>query len=565
MNQKVLTFFFILLTNIAFNYSYGQQWSSIDLKITSAHGDNKCHNVDKDYTFSFKVDLPAKTVTSVSRGVTRTEEYTVVLKSPSQQTMITTGGYKAAIYEGSSQINRKASIQKGALKSGTFKLRYDEAWRASEISLRLVAYVQYQLSETIANQGTNIINTSVQAFAETFTFQLSPFLGKPQLSINGAPASSIDIDPLNPCQEYELSIPPVEGAERYNWNLSNSSWLISPQSSLTSRSIRVRPAFIALGKGTVNVGSITVQAIQACDGDRIKEASVDVNIKYPDIQASRPVACFENNTETILSIPSPAPGVNIQWYVDANKVEIVGGQGTNTLRIKAKGDFKTLSTINVLMSTDGSLSCNSHLLTSIDIWLGKPTQVLTDPSGYPTVTISSSGFKNFRVTNHSTVQGITNYSWWVSPNQLSLFPSTLGTPNCTVLGDVAGNFNLYVTRSNACGASPVGGGALHVESGSYGGSGPVDPRSPEKHSNSEIQSLSVYPNPADKLARLRFVGANGDDLNIENIRATILDLSGREIATTRNNAFDVSELPTGIYLIKVDTGDKIRSTKLIVK
>lgn len=64
---------------------------------------------------------------------------------------------------------------------------------------------------------------------------------------------------------------------------------------------------------------------------------------------------------------------------------------------------------------------------------------------------------------------------------------------------------------------------------------------------------------------LKITSVHGDDLNIENINATILDLSGREIATTTYNAFDVSELPAGIYLVKVNTGEKVLSTKLIVK
>lgn len=569
--MRIFSMLFMLFTASLLSTTYAQtgpNWSQVKFKVTSVHGDANCHNVDKSYNFSFSITLPKKTTTTV--GNRKYEESyfidpDVIVEDDNNRSSISDNWYS----------HRYGTKNFGGNKSGNFTVRYDEAWKETEIRLRLKANVKYQIKETIttynSQTGQNQTQTNTTTFSHylsyvDFQFQLSPYLAPPAaIAVDGFAPIQLEVDPLNPCKVYTLSVPAVTGAEGYRWILPNSAWLVSPTSTLSSTSIQISPNFLHAGQGLLDLGTIRFEAFQNCDGERVKSVSLPVKLKFPDIQASRPVACFENNTETTLSIPTPAPGIAITWYVDGNKVQIVGGQGTPNLRIKAKGDFKELSQINVVMSSNPSTGgCSSLALTYRDIWLGKPTQVLTDPSGYPTVTISSSGFKNFRVTNHSAVQGISNYSWWVSPNQLSLFPSSLGTPNCTVLGDVAGNFNLYVTRTNACGVSPVGGGALHVESGSYG-SGPVDPRSPEKHNNSDIQSLSVYPNPADKLARLRFIGANGDDLNIENISATILDLSGREIGTTTNSAFDVSELPAGIYLVKVDTGEKVLSTKLIVK
>ncbi len=90
----------------------------------------------------------------------------------------------------------------------------------------------------------------------------------------------------------------------------------------------------------------------------------------------------------------------------------------------------------------------------------------------------------------------------------------------------------------------------------------LKPESPEAE-----QNLDIYPNPAVDKVNVSIEGDVQDNINID-----IYDLTGKrmlhtEELTMKNSiiSLDVTQIPDGIYLMKIETGDTRITKKLIVK
>lgn len=76
------------------------------------------------------------------------------------------------------------------------------------------------------------------------------------------------------------------------------------------------------------------------------------------------------------------------------------------------------------------------------------------------------------------------------------------------------------------------------------------------------QISQVYPNPTNRYVYVKMT---------ENAQATLIDLSGRIIQNTRmvrantEEVFDLQGLPTGMYLLKIETGKKSQTSKIILR
>jgi tRNA-binding EMAP/Myf-like protein len=78
--------------------------------------------------------------------------------------------------------------------------------------------------------------------------------------------------------------------------------------------------------------------------------------------------------------------------------------------------------------------------------------------------------------------------------------------------------------------------------------------------------MSVYPNPTSDKLYLRLVDRMDKD-----VKVTVMDLLGKSILTENLNGkvlqaqeIDLSKQPSGIYLIKVEAGDKVYMKKIQV-
>ena len=74
----------------------------------------------------------------------------------------------------------------------------------------------------------------------------------------------------------------------------------------------------------------------------------------------------------------------------------------------------------------------------------------------------------------------------------------------------------------------------------------------------EVSAPVLYPNPADRQAYISGTAAD--------CRWTLYDIQGRQLLTARSNSIDSSELPDGLYVVRIITdAGTIHTTKLIIR
>jgi len=82
----------------------------------------------------------------------------------------------------------------------------------------------------------------------------------------------------------------------------------------------------------------------------------------------------------------------------------------------------------------------------------------------------------------------------------------------------------------------------------------------------EFKNLTIYPNPTNGLLNITFDAENNDKVTFE-----LFDVQGRKISSASNDqvfgaiqqTLDISQLPTGMYMLKITQGDKNYSSKVV--
>ncbi len=147
-------------------------------------------------------------------------------------------------------------------------------------------------------------------------------------------------------------------------------------------------------------------------------------------------------------------------------------------------------------------------------------------------------------------------SWSVSPG-VSISSSTAVTPSFTI--STVGTFSVYLTVSTANGNTTVM-NAITTTTCTNVGINKV---------NSQLGSVSLYPNPSNEMATL--------SLNTQNegvITVSVYDITGHLVATPVQNhslvngenkfTINTSELNNGIYFVTLNTSNGKETVKLIV-
>lgn len=548
-----------LLIGIIFS-TQAQDWSSMNMVINSNHGNNNCHRVDRNYNFSYSIQLPPPTSVTNSCGGEDTEEYTLVPFGGNDPVVVFDANGQNSLYE---VFQRKSSIDKGSSLNNIFTARYDDAWRATKMSFTLVAHVRYLEKRTCENSAgqtvTDVLTDRVFARYVTVDFTIGRYFEAPSsVIINGLPRNVINVDPTRGCSSYTLTAPSVNHVDEYRWILPDASWLISGTASLNTRTITIQPSHSG-----VNLGDIQLEVIQECDGPRAKRTTIPVRGSIPSISLIEPVAC-PSNYITEASLPQLSPGVSANWQVDGSRIQIISTQN-NTVRFRARGNYQTTTTIRATIQS----ACGSTTTASKTIWLGKPRQPTTNPSGYPTIPVALNSFVNLLVDNGNPLEAA-SYQWWTTSNGIRMQPSG---SFCKIWGDVTGHHNYYVTRNNVCGASIAGGGAVRVGRALGGGpgggggvfSGPRNSSLSDLNPEARITRLMLTPNPANDVVNLTFQDDAGDLIDWAGMQAALLDVSGRQIATIQSATYDISNLAAGVYFIQIDTPRGKLVEKLIVQ
>ena len=68
--------------------------------------------------------------------------------------------------------------------------------------------------------------------------------------------------------------------------------------------------------------------------------------------------------------------------------------------------------------------------------------------------------------------------------------------------------------------------------------------------------VKIAPNPASNTCRI--IGLDTDPVSVD-----LYDMNGKLVRRVNDTEFDVSTLPTGIYMVRVYTGEQIVNLKLV--
>lgn len=81
-----------------------------------------------------------------------------------------------------------------------------------------------------------------------------------------------------------------------------------------------------------------------------------------------------------------------------------------------------------------------------------------------------------------------------------------------------------------------------------------------------LENVALNPNPATNIVELSYRSANAATIANKGfeIELRVLNLNGREVLNSNQPSLDVSDLPAGIYLVKIQAGNQNFTKKLVV-
>ena len=244
-----------------------------------------------------------------------------------------------------------------------------------------------------------------------------------------------------------FQVTPVQGATSYIWT-KPAGW----GGASTTASITLTP------NGT-NAGTITVKAKSGpyVSAPSSRSLSLEiVDLDNPPIISGPSTLCTSNQTYTV---NNPA-SATVTWSVSpANLFAVDAGSGSS---FTTRADNYWVKGVGTIMTTLNS-NCGNSFTKTKTVWVGKPDQPVTDPSGYPTVQMNLGELLAIRVT--SAPGNVYQYNWDVtgSIQQIS------GGGSQIVVEAVGTGFGNYkVQTQNDCGLSTYGGGSVNVSSGGGG-------------------------------------------------------------------------------------------------
>ena len=535
-----------------------QNWGGVGLTVNSARGNNNCHNPGKRYDFSFSVTLPTP-----GTG----ETYTML-----PQTGVIDRNGKQSIYQDLGGDTRVTSKTYGNATSGDFQVNYDDAWDLNAIVLEVSILVSYEKK----SDGV-VVQTGQRDFKTLITIPLNNLNTPAHINVNGTNQTRLDFYATNSCGVYTLTAPSQNAT--YTWSLPNNAWFYN--SSSTGNSIQIRPTWNVSGAGsTVFLGNITLTAKKYCDGLTQKSKTFPVYVHLPAIHANRSEVCY-NGSGSNFYIPSVSSGNTVTWHVDHSKVNVLSGQYTSSVSIKANNYYSQYSDVVAVISN----GCGQSATLTKTTWLGRPayqSSTLTGPSnGTPGTTSTFIG---------TPATGATSYYWTLpfgssGPLQTNCYDCwkinysgvdgggrpyaniQMGTQSGQVqavyqnsCGDVGAWLYVNISNPNTGGGLPGGGGGIG------GGIGPAIPRIGNvDQTTGDAIVIKAYPNPAtDRL----HIDLGMEKKSKKKITLRLYHLTtGQEIqrvVTKPKTTLDVSEMTAGTYVLEVITDERIERRQVVI-
>ncbi len=342
---------------------------------------------------------------------------------------------------------------------------------------------------------------------------------------------------LCPGENGIYSVLAVARANSYQWILPAGLTIVSGNGSNV---IEVSADNLFTG------GTISCSAQNVCGASPVRTRATSLNtpLSPSAISGLANGVCGTSNVSYSVSL---IPNANTYlWTVPAGAT-IVSGQGTNTIWVDF--DFAFGSGLITVAGTNG---CGNGPVRSLTV---KGAPGIAGPiSGDISICNGQSNVK-YEV---ATVTGAGNYTWTIPVG--ATLVSSQGFKEIFVNwgAQSASGQQVSVVTSNACGLSPA-----RVLNGIV-----INPIHCIRLGDSWETALSIAPNPAHNLVIISFHGVEHENFSMQ-----LTDISGRTILQKNGTCtegmqkhdLDISPCSSGIYFIKVSTGNRERTEKLIIE
>jgi PKD repeat protein len=377
------------------------------------------------------------------------------------------------------------------------------------------------------------------------------------------------------------SIAAVAGATSYTWTVPVGATITAGQGTIS--------ATVTMG---ATFGNITVTATNTCGTSAARSLAVTINNAAPATPGliSGTITPCSGSSGNIYSIVAVSGATNYTWTVPVGAT-ITGGQGTISATITMG---ITSGNITVIASSSCGASAASSLTVTIDIAPANPTILIDDNCGYSVLTTSSTEsllWSTGETTNSITVLIGGSYTLTASNglctsglNAAIASPSLIPIVSFDAIQDVCINAPLF----DLTGGIPSGGiyNGLGVTSNQFNpsvsgyGTFMIDYTYSDVNgcsassqqsvtvgcaeiTETEINSISVFPNPSNGLFSVLTEG-----LKVESIR--IYDATGKlvKLVLNSNNSkelkIDLTDCSEGIYTIEITSNVSVTRDRVIV-
>ena len=223
--------------------------------------------------------------------------------------------------------------------------------------------------------------------------------------------------------------------------------------------------------------------------------------------------CSANPIPTInvnnFELTSDVTGVTYQWYLNDQPIDGSVNQVHDAI---VSGDY----TVEVFFE-DGCSEFSDEVNIDVCVSISQP-EVQVDGDNLV-----------------SSEAGAT-YQWYLNGNAITGATSQIYTP------EESGLYSVSVTYPNDCESTSVGYDYTFVEDGDGDGDGTA---SIENH---QVSGIAIYPNPTEGIV---FITYEGD---MKDLDVKVFSIYGQEVdAKLDANQVDLTNLPSGMYVVKINT------------
>lgn len=244
-----------------------------------------------------------------------------------------------------------------------------------------------------------------------------------------------------------------------------------------------------------------------------------------------------------------SPGGTVSWSVSpSHLVTTASGTGSSATVAARTSSSKGEITLTFRINASGCLP----IFLSKTLWIGKPGNPTTNPTGYPTIAMSLGELKGVSVTDAPGTS--TSFTTWWATGSLDLLGSSTNGSYRTFEANSYGYGNFFVKTANACGFSPNAGGAVNVSQSGGGGGGFGGPL-----------KVAVSPNPAHDEIKLELPSEAPDMRR----NVVLMDVHGRivlEMKTAeRSFTLPLDQVAAGVYILRMYAGEEVYSERIVIE